>query len=133
MEALQLCERCEHSCIDGIGLGEFTETFGEITGLPRIDANNFKSCGGESDEEFAFETSGGFEDDLLGFDLLEKFDEFLNSFERIGNGALLLRRQNMNDEFVFCVVDTDEMGFVACPLNVVVLRGGCHGKKLLPC
>ena len=59
----------------------------------------------------------------------QKFDEFTNSLERIGEGELLVGRQHRNDEFVFCDVDSDETGFVAFPWSGVVLRGGCHGKN----
>ena len=46
-EAFELCEPCEHFRIDGIGLGELSETFGEVAGLPRVDAYDDKFIGGE--------------------------------------------------------------------------------------
>jgi len=63
-------------------------------------------------EEFSFESSGGFKDDLYRVVFLEEFQEFLYSFSGVWNGELLIRWEDVYDEFFFCDVDTDEIIFV---------------------
>jgi len=77
---LELGDACEYFCIDGIGFGEFSESFGEVSCLSWIDDYDGEAVGGECCDEFFFEFSSGFEDDLLGIDFLEAFDELLDSF-----------------------------------------------------
>ncbi len=74
----------QHFGVDGIGFGKLSETFGKVVGLARIDANDFQACGDEEGEDFAFESAGGFEDDLFGLTFFETFDNFLDSL----NGML---------------------------------------------
>ena len=89
-EALELCEPCEHLCIDGIGLCELSKTFCEIASLPWIDANDFEPACSEVCQEFSFKTSGGFEYDLFGLNLLETFDKFLDSLKGIKHSKIWL-------------------------------------------
>jgi len=122
-QALELCKSCEDACIDGIGLGKFAESFGKVSCLSGIDSRCGYSVGNEMGEEFSFKSSRGFKDDLLGFDFLEEFYEFLDSFFGMGNCALLIRGEDVHDKFCFGDINADESGFIAFPLGGVVFIG----------
>jgi hypothetical protein len=130
-QALELCEPCEHTGINGIGLGELSESFCEVASLPGVDANDIESVGGEVAQEFSFESSGGFEDDLFRHDFLEAFDEFFDSLEGMGNGELLVCREDMTSSSFAMSIPTKVVSLLSLEaslmVEVVVI------KKLLPC
>jgi len=77
----------------GTCFGEFSEFFGEVSCLSWIDNDD-----GECGDKFSFEFSGGFENDLLGLDFLEAFDERLDSFGGIGYNELFVVGQDVQNE-----------------------------------
>ena len=87
---------------------KFSESFGKVSCLSRIDGNSRHSVCDKVCEEFSFESSSGFEDDLFRFDFLEVFHEFLDSFFGIRNGELLVAWQDVHNEFVLGNIDTNK-------------------------
>jgi len=109
---LKLGESCEDSCVDGIGFCKFSKSFGKVSCLLGIEERDCYSLCREVGEELSFESSGGFKDDLYRVVFLEEFQESPYSFKGVWNGELLVRWEDVYDEFFFCDVDTDEVIFV---------------------
>jgi len=105
-------EACEDSRIDGIGLGEDAERFGEISGLAWIDESHQMACLEQFPDDQAFETTRGFEHDDASprrRQLLEDFqDAWAVILDRTGFGV----GPESELERSFSNIDTDIRKFV---------------------
>lgn len=125
-----LGEMGEEFGIEGIGLGELSEGFGEVSGLAGIDDGDGESGVDEVTDEGAFVSAGSFDDDDGdGGVLAETFGELFETGLIVGAGPSLGQGTNMDVELGLSDIDSDVEGNLGSvdgtdPVLQIRTRGG---------
>ena len=105
----------QHGRIDGVGLGESSESFGEIPRLAGVDNDGGQALGEQRGDGGLLIRSGRFHDDPLGDVRLAPRNEFDDPRRIVRELLAQVGRANVGIEGVFADVDADE--------------GATHGKS----
>lgn len=103
-----LSEAGKHACIDGVGLGEFTDSACEITDLAWRGYNDLEVGLQQAGDDGPFVSAGCFKDDQGDAMRLEGLDEFVDAWRRVGHRYVDGSRTRGDVKCVFGNVDADE-------------------------
>jgi hypothetical protein len=117
-----LCETGKDVCIDGVGLGEFSEASGEITDLSWGGDNDLEVCLKQFGDNGAFVTASCFEDDQCDFVRLKDFGELTCARGIVGQRCVDEAGTRGDVKRVFGNVDADEDGFIHGFLPILQMR-----------
>ena len=102
-----LTEASQDARVEGVGLGENSDAFGEIPDLAWIDERHGMSGLKEFGDRHAFETAGGFEDDDTGSRFGKLLEQLAETDAIIGDGESLGLGTECDLEEIFGNVHTD--------------------------
>ena len=105
-----LGEQSQDSGIDPVGLGEFSEALGEVSGLTGIDDSDVVALLEKLSSHGTFDTAGGLKDDKTSPAGREHRRELLMPVGRIGESLTFRLRCDPNVEVLFGNVDPHELG-----------------------
>jgi hypothetical protein len=94
--------------VDAIGFGKASDAASEISNLAGIDDRDDQTGGEEIPGESSFESTGGFENDQAGSDLLQELDQSLNSGVVVIQGESLAMWQDTHIESVLADIDSNK-------------------------
>src|SRR5512143_201235 len=85
-------EAGQYPGIDGIGLGQLSGGFGEVSNLARVNNHHRQFRTGQSTSDLAFDSAGGFQHDQGRLHLSQPFDQHLDTRFIVGKRVALSQR-----------------------------------------
>ena len=102
----------DDSGVNAAGFGEDAQGLGEVSDLSRIDDGEEMSGGEEFDDEQAFVSAGGVDDDQTGFGFGQVVEKFSPSFRVVGKGEWCCFGEHVGGERFLGDVNADKSGNV---------------------
>jgi len=103
-----LTEMGEDAGIDGVGFGELSGAFGEVTDLSGVDDNGGQSGSEQGADGGLLIRARGFEDDPLGSEGLNPSEELLDAQGGVVEASLAAGGPGMSIKEIFADIDADE-------------------------
>jgi len=102
-----LCEFCQHLCVNRVGFCPLSKAIGKISNLSRIDHDNRHTGVEQFGGEGAFVTAGSFENDKSNSMVLKCLTELMVTIGRVRQAGFDDVWTGGEVECVFCDIDTD--------------------------